>query len=186
MTLTLPTGHVTFNFPTPETNNRTTIVIPVKSKWTTTLHWHETHTEYIRILKGRARVTIGKVTRDYGPEDRDLRIDNFVTHEYMRADVDRKEEEKDEGEVEVLEWTDPGMLGPLLLLSSLVRCGWLVFLPCRSGWLQRGLLPERDVHIQGCGLQDWAQQWPAAVDDDCASRQLRRDDSGTCGLLCDA
>lgn len=108
MTLVLPAGPVTFNFPTPETNHRSTIIIPEQSKWTTTLHWHETHTEYIRILKGKARVTIGKVTKDYGPEDGDVRIDKFVTHEYMRADVDKRDGEKDQGDVEVLEWTDPG------------------------------------------------------------------------------
>lgn len=111
MTLDLPTGRVTFNFPSPShpNPNHSTIVIPPRSKWTTTPHWHETHTEYIRILRGRVRLRLGNATKVVGPEDGEVRIDKFVVHEYMRADVDQREEGKDHEDVEVLEWTDPGM-----------------------------------------------------------------------------
>lgn len=30
--------------------------MPVGSKWTAGLHWHETHDEVLRVVKGRAKV----------------------------------------------------------------------------------------------------------------------------------
>jgi len=105
--LVLPSGDVHISFPTPTSNGRTTLTIPSHSKFTTTLHWHETHVEYVRLLKGRARVTTDSLTKDYGPEDGTIQIDEYVRHEYMRADIDRQGSNPDEGDVVILEWTDP-------------------------------------------------------------------------------
>ncbi|KAL9107510.1 MAG: hypothetical protein Q9227_007612 [Pyrenula ochraceoflavens] len=108
MTLDLPAGLVTFKFPDPEDKeNRTTIVIPEGSKWTPTLHWHEAYTEYLQVVKGRARFTVGDEIVERGPEDGSIRIDSYVPHEFMRADALKPDNEKNEGDVEVREWTDP-------------------------------------------------------------------------------
>jgi mannose-6-phosphate isomerase-like protein (cupin superfamily) len=104
-----PNAQVEFVFPSTESNYRTKIVIPEKSGWRTELHWHESYDEYIHVNKGRIRVTIGDVTRECGPEDGDLKIPKFTVHEFMRADIHIEGEAKETGDVEVLEWTDPGI-----------------------------------------------------------------------------
>ena len=108
----LPAGRAKFTFPSPESSNRTLITIPPGSAWTTTLHWHETHTEYIRVLQGRLRVTVGKTTKEVGPEDGDLRIEKFVVHEFRRADGGTVDGRGSGGDVEVMEWTDPCNICP--------------------------------------------------------------------------
>lgn len=62
--------------------------------------------------KGRIRVTIGDVTREGGPEDGDLKIPKFTIHEFMRADIDCEGDKKEAGDVEVSEWTNPGLYFP--------------------------------------------------------------------------
>ena len=63
--------------------------------------------------RGRIRVTIGDLTKECGPEDGVLKIPKFTVHEFMRADIDMEDEAKEAGDVEVCEWTDPGMEPPL-------------------------------------------------------------------------
>ena len=63
-------------------------------------------------------MTVGNVTRTYGPDDGVLKIKKFVEHEFMRADAKLKDEEKDEGSVEIMEWSDPGI--PYLAYSPLL------------------------------------------------------------------
>ena len=116
-----PNSAVEFIFPTVETNHRTKIVIPEKSEWRTELHWHEHYDEYIWVCKGRIRATVGHVTREYGPEDGAVKITKFTVHEFMRADIDKKGDGKDAGDVEVLELTDPGTL---LLPPTLLAADW--------------------------------------------------------------
>lgn len=36
------------------------ITIPVASTWNVGLHWHEDYTESVKVLKGKARITLGK------------------------------------------------------------------------------------------------------------------------------
>jgi mannose-6-phosphate isomerase-like protein (cupin superfamily) len=43
-------------------------------------HWHETHDEFFRIIKGRMEVMIGLNTRIYVPEDGEIRIPKRVVH----------------------------------------------------------------------------------------------------------
>jgi hypothetical protein len=66
------------------------------------LHWHETHDEYLKVVKGRIRVRLGDswstiaATEDDQPE---VKVDRYVWHEWKRAEPD--------GEVIVIERTDP-------------------------------------------------------------------------------
>lgn len=80
-----------------------TITLPVGSTWTSGLHWHERHAEYLRIVKGSVRVTIGgqEHTISAGDEMTEVQIDRNVWHEWRRADEIGGEE------VVVVERTDP-------------------------------------------------------------------------------
>ncbi|KAL9619934.1 MAG: hypothetical protein Q9160_005491 [Pyrenula sp. 1 TL-2023] len=108
LTLDTPAGRVTLSFPAPgKRQNITVASLPEKSSFTPGLHWHESYVEYLQVLKGRARITIGSVTREFSAEDGPQQIAKFVPHEFMRADALKPELEMDEGPVEVMEWTEP-------------------------------------------------------------------------------
>jgi hypothetical protein len=68
--------------------------------WTSGPHWHETHTEYLQVLQGRASVTLAGETKVYGPDDGVVVVERFTVHEWRRADDEG-------GELMVQEWTEP-------------------------------------------------------------------------------
>lgn len=68
---------------------------------------HERYTEYIQVLRGRIIVVLNGRSKVITAEDGPQVVEKFVVHEWMRAD--RGSDAKDEGEVIVEEWTDPGM-----------------------------------------------------------------------------
>lgn len=68
---------------------------------TTGLHWHESHTEYLSIISGRARVRLGTSVAIFGPEDGTITIPRGMLHEYGRAEPDAPED------LVVREWTEP-------------------------------------------------------------------------------
>ncbi|KAF2262749.1 hypothetical protein CC78DRAFT_467407 [Lojkania enalia] len=47
-----PPSSATFTIPHTPSILKTTITLPPRSTWTSGLHWHETHTEYLRLLHG--------------------------------------------------------------------------------------------------------------------------------------
>lgn len=89
--------------------DRTTITLPAASKWTSGLHWHETHVEYLQVIKGSVKVTLNgrSLIIDAPQNDEDtavVKVDKFVRHEWGRADYGLNHEA---GEVVVLEYTEP-------------------------------------------------------------------------------
>jgi len=64
------------------------------------LHWHETHTEYLQIVRGTALVTLNKTTKAFTPEDGIITVPRFARHEWRRATAEGEE-------LVVKEWTDP-------------------------------------------------------------------------------
>jgi mannose-6-phosphate isomerase-like protein (cupin superfamily) len=44
------------------------------------LHWHETHDEIFRVLKGEIEVTVGSSVKLYRPEDGEVRIPKGIPH----------------------------------------------------------------------------------------------------------
>ena len=119
---------VTYDIPTPSstsTSGKLRFHIPPNSDWSSGLHWHETHTEFLQVIQGRAEVTIGTVTKVYTPKDGILKIERGVVHEVKRAPVQYLDPEKEAekggrelwgglgAEVEeeevltIQEWTDP-------------------------------------------------------------------------------
>lgn len=107
LTVTIPSGKLKFSFPNSQKEEGITITIPPRSQFTTGLHWHETHTEYIRILKGRAYVTVGDNSKICDPGDGDIKVPKSTLHEYMRADAKLPADQGDDGDVEIFEWTEP-------------------------------------------------------------------------------
>lgn len=89
--------------------HRTIITLPAASKWTSGLHWHETHDEYLQVIKGSVRVVLGErkfvVSAPQNSEDTPvIKVDKFVRHEWGRADNGLDHEA---GDVVVMEHTEP-------------------------------------------------------------------------------
>jgi quercetin dioxygenase-like cupin family protein len=79
----------------------TTITLPKGSSWTSGLHWHETHDEFLRVIIGSIKVRIGNetITLKAGQE---AKIPKLARHEWSRADDAKSDED-----VVVIERTDP-------------------------------------------------------------------------------
>ncbi|KAL6879925.1 hypothetical protein HDV57DRAFT_100992 [Trichoderma longibrachiatum] len=83
--------------------NKVTITLPPKSTWSSGLHWHESHTEYLKLLKGSIKVRLGDVeqiitaSKTNQPE---ITVERYTWHEWQRAELDGEE-------VIVEERTDP-------------------------------------------------------------------------------
>jgi quercetin dioxygenase-like cupin family protein len=94
-------GSVTYALPSPPFSSPVvTITLPPKSTWTSGLHWHETHTEYLQIVRGTALVTLNNTTGTFTAEDGIITVPRFARHEWQRATPDGEE-------LVVKEWTDP-------------------------------------------------------------------------------
>jgi quercetin dioxygenase-like cupin family protein len=94
-------GSVTYALPSPPLSSPVvTITLPPKSTWTSGLHWHETHTEYLQIVRGTALVTLNNASRTFAAEDGIITVPRFARHEWQRATPDGEE-------LVVKEWTDP-------------------------------------------------------------------------------
>ncbi|KAG6001525.1 hypothetical protein E4U21_004116 [Claviceps maximensis] len=82
----LPDG-VTFDL---SWSDHVLISVPPESTWSSGLHWHEGHTEYLKVVRGSILLRVGSRTRIVsasGGRQPEIRIDKFVTHEWRRADV---------------------------------------------------------------------------------------------------
>jgi len=88
---------VTYDLSQP---HQTTITLPVGSAWSSELHWHETHNEYLQVIQGAIRVRLGGKTRVLRAGE-EAKVAKFVRHEWSRADVSGGEE------VVVIERTEP-------------------------------------------------------------------------------
>ncbi|KIW31170.1 uncharacterized protein PV07_02839 [Cladophialophora immunda] len=79
-----------------------TITVPVSSTWTSGPHWHETHTEFLQILRGRAFVRLGNRCAVYRAEDGAIEVPRYTVHEWRRIAGDEEQED-----LVVREWTVP-------------------------------------------------------------------------------
>ncbi|KAH0837578.1 hypothetical protein AYO21_05068 [Fonsecaea monophora] len=79
-----------------------TITVPVGSTWTSGPHWHETHTEFLQILQGRAFIKLGGRSGVYRAEDGAIEVPRYTVHEWHRVAGD-----DDGGDLVVREWTMP-------------------------------------------------------------------------------
>jgi quercetin dioxygenase-like cupin family protein len=94
-------GSVTYSLPSPPFSSAVvTITLPPRSTWTSGLHWHETHTEYLEVVRGTALVTLNGITKSFSSEDGIIIVPRLARHEWRRANADGEE-------LVVKEWTDP-------------------------------------------------------------------------------
>ncbi|KAF2164786.1 hypothetical protein M409DRAFT_24691 [Zasmidium cellare ATCC 36951] len=83
----------------PPNSTHRILEIPLGSHWQPGAHWHEEHTEYIKILQGTAKVWINGRVRVLG-EGEEVVFERRDVHNFCRAEIDG-------GEVLVVEeWTD--------------------------------------------------------------------------------
>ncbi|MCJ1310767.1 hypothetical protein MMC25_004434 [Agyrium rufum] len=97
-------GSVRYDLPTEESTS-ITITLPPGSTWTSGLHWHETHTEFIKIVQGKALVTLGTLQHVYEPKDGVIQVERYEIHEWGRAPAE--EEQATEEDLIVEEWNYP-------------------------------------------------------------------------------
>lgn len=83
-----------------------TITLPAQSTWSSGLHWHESHDEYLQVVKGSIRVVLGGETLTVTAADNDqpeIKVPKYAWHSWQRA-------EPDGGEAVVVERTEPADL----------------------------------------------------------------------------
>lgn len=121
-------------------SDHVTITLPVGSTWSSGLHWHEKHVEYLRIVKGTIRVVLGDQVHTVSASDdtTELRVDRNTWHEWGRSDVSHGDEvvviertEPDDGQKIVFFWNLNGVV---------VKAQHLACPPYMSTLLHRSLL----------------------------------------------
>jgi mannose-6-phosphate isomerase-like protein (cupin superfamily) len=78
-------GGIKFPQP-PGSSPEVTITLFAGSEQATGLHWHETHTEILRVTQGTACVETDGVVRDITEQDAAVVIKPSVRHQFWRAD----------------------------------------------------------------------------------------------------
>lgn len=80
--------------------DRVTITLPPHSTWSSGLHWHQDHDEYLRVVQGRIRVVLGSEELVVGTGQPEIKVPRHAWHSWQRADADGEE-------VMVVERTEP-------------------------------------------------------------------------------
>jgi hypothetical protein len=160
ITRPLPNG-VTYDLTEP---SRVVITLPEWSTWSSGLHWHETHREYLKLVKGSIKVRLGASTRIVSVPGTEIEIPRGAWHEWQRADAQS-------GVVIVEERTDPddgekrlfffNLNGIILSASNIQGTGWLpkwVSGQLTDLWITLGLFVifgALDNYPVFLGLEDW-------------------------------
>ena len=76
-TFVRPTATMTLSSP-PGSSPITTITLPPRSTWTSGLHWHETHMEFLRVISGHAWVSISGISQIVSTADGQLVVPKFA------------------------------------------------------------------------------------------------------------
>jgi hypothetical protein len=115
---------VTYDLSTP---GYVRITLPPSSTWSSGLHWHETHDEYLQVVKGSIRVRLGderiilSAADGHQPE---VKVPRFAWHEWQRAEPDGEDvvvverTDPDEGDKALFFWN---LNGVILSAPSLLR-----------------------------------------------------------------
>jgi len=130
-----------------------TITVPPGSKWTSEPHWHETHTEYLRVLSGRAYVMLsGNVERSVGPDDGVVVVGRGVVHEWKKSVTEALGED-----LIMREWTDPADGAKEIFFRNLSSMIGDAMRTPEGSWARR--LLHVDIHV----LFGKADNWPVLV-----------------------
>ncbi|KAF5698719.1 hypothetical protein FMUND_15026 [Fusarium mundagurra] len=79
------------------------ITLPESSTWSSGLHWHESHDEYLKVVKGTIRVQLGDSRQVVSATDgnqHEIKVPRYAWHEWQRAAPEGEE-------VVVIERTEP-------------------------------------------------------------------------------
>lgn len=90
-------GSVIYDLSTP---GQAKITLPASSPWSSGLHWHEDHDEYLQVIKGSIRVRLGDTVQTVSAGQPEVKVDKNVWHEWRRAEATGEE-------VVVVERTEP-------------------------------------------------------------------------------
>lgn len=90
-------GSVIYDLSTP---GQAKITLPPSSTWSSGLHWHEQHDEYLKVIKGSIRVRLGDTVQTITAGQPEVKVAKNVWHEWQRAEAHGEE-------VIVVERTDP-------------------------------------------------------------------------------
>lgn len=83
--------------------DQATIRLPAGSTWTSGPHWHDTHTEFLQVVSGRAQVMLGgDIMPAVSSADGVIIVPRGTVHEWRRSLTGGSEDE-----LVVKEWTDP-------------------------------------------------------------------------------
>jgi mannose-6-phosphate isomerase-like protein (cupin superfamily) len=90
------------SLPTRWPLRKTTIKLPPTSSWTSGLHYHNSHTEYLQIVQGTARVSLSGHTFSADAATGVITIPKGAVHEWRRHP-------QSDAQVELVveEWTEP-------------------------------------------------------------------------------
>jgi hypothetical protein len=107
----------TMTHPTPAQPGVSTLNFHPGSAGSIPPHWHETHREHVRVISGYMLITVGTVTKLYGPEDGVADIPPYTIHAMQRGDtafarrywgdVKGMKEGWEKEDVVTQEWTTP-------------------------------------------------------------------------------
>ncbi|RGP67317.1 hypothetical protein FSPOR_6076 [Fusarium sporotrichioides] len=91
---------VTYDLSTPR---QVHITLPKASTWSSGLHWHEAHTEWLCLMKGSIWVQLGDTKETFTVNEgqkMEIQVPRYTWHEWGRSRMDDED-------VEVIERTDP-------------------------------------------------------------------------------
>jgi mannose-6-phosphate isomerase-like protein (cupin superfamily) len=108
---------VTMSFQSPPgSSGITTLTLPPHSLWTSGLHWHETHTEYLQVTHGVAFLHLDGIEKIVSVTDGILTIPRYARHEWRRPTASELKtkggrasgmDQETDIALTVKEWTDP-------------------------------------------------------------------------------
>lgn len=100
-------------------SDHATITLPIGSTWSSGLHWHEKHVEYLRVVKGTIQLVLGNQVHTVSARDAttEVRVDRNTWHEWRRSEVAHGDEvvviertEPDDGQKAVFFWNLNGVI----------------------------------------------------------------------------
>jgi len=141
--LTRP-SEVTYHIPTSPNASKTTICLPHGSRWTSGLHFHTQHTEYLRVVRGAVDLYLDGEFKTISAAEGGMldgrgelvssglvvRVDPYKRHSWQRADnasrrtlcgMRRRVASDYADDVVVEEWTDPADVSKPLFFWNLNR-----------------------------------------------------------------
>ncbi|KAF2430200.1 hypothetical protein EJ08DRAFT_634029 [Tothia fuscella] len=155
--------------------SHTTITFPINSTWSSGLHWHSNHTEYLEVRQGAVKVTLGRETSiitatDYstqnsltkvsedGQERKIVIVEKGFRHEWSRAYAN------DRIDVIVRESTDPddGMKTVFFWCVNAIVLEGIDRIGSNNSKLRRqleGLITEWKLMILFWELDNWPVIW---------------------------